>query len=112
MNVKEIKELMSGMKREILDRGYITHALTDKNERILGAAKKYYETGEYSEKDAPFYWSEVYCEPGYMYKIIRKGTLLANLSKVDLERYYLQSMINLNDDADKLPSMLPKALRL
>ena len=111
MNNEEILKMMREMKREILDRGYVTHALTCKDSRVLGIGRKYYEK-DYSEKDAPFYWSEVYCETNGMCIIIRKGMLLANPSDDELERYYIQSMVNLNDDSDKLPSVLPKSLRL
>lgn len=105
MNNKETLKTMREMKREILDRGYVTHALTSNNGRVLGFGRKYYEK-DYSEKDAPFYWSEVYCESN-MCRIIRKGMLLVNPSDDELERYYIQSMVNLNDDSDKLPSVLP-----
>lgn len=109
MNNEEAKKMVSEMKREILDRGYITHALTDKNGRILGFGKKYYER-DYSEKNAPFYWSEVYCEPDYMCTIIRQGMLLINKSDEEMTKYYLQSLVNVNENPDKLPPKLNSKL--
>lgn len=95
MSNEEAMKIMSEMSKEILDRGHITHALTDKNGRVLGMGRKLYEK-DYSDIDAPFYWSEVYCEPGYMVKVIRKGALLVHPTKEELDRYFLQSIVNLN----------------
>lgn len=39
---------------------------------------------------------DVYCEPGYMYQIIRKGTLLCNATNEELQRYHEQSKLNLH----------------
>lgn len=95
MNKKEREQAMSEMKKEILDRGYITHALTDKNGRVKGISKEGESSSYNMELDKPFYWSEVYCEPCYMVTVIRKGMLLANPTEEELDRYLLQSMVNL-----------------
>ena len=93
MNNVEAKKIMSEMSKEILDRGYITHALTNNKGRILGFSDS---SSNYNiELDAPFYWSEVYCEPGYMASVIRNGILLVHPTKEELDRYLLQSIVNL-----------------
>ena len=93
MSNEEKRKMMSEMSKQILDRGYITHALTNKDGRILGMADS---TSSYNiEQDDPFYWSEVYCEAGYMACVIRKGMLLVNPTVEELDRYLCQSIVNL-----------------
>ena len=95
MSNEEQRKMMSEMTKEILDRGYITHALTNRNGMIIGMADS---TSSYNpEMDAPFYWSEVYCEAGYMATVIRKGMLLVNPTREELDRYLCQSIVNLRN---------------
>lgn len=93
MNKREQRKMMSEMTKEILDRGYITHALTDRDGKILGMADS--TSSLNPEMGAPFYWSEVYCEAGYMATVIRKGMLLVNPTREELDRYLCQSIVNL-----------------
>ena len=85
------------MKKEILERGYVTHALTNEEGKIYGFRNESinWETNEI-EKAHRFYWSEVYCEPGYSATIIRTGMLLCNVTAEELNKYHEQSKINLN----------------
>jgi hypothetical protein len=82
------------MEKQILKRGYVTYALTDGENEIYGIIKDHY-ISDWS-KMSPLYWSEVYVE-GSFYKIIRRGTLLANATNEELKQYFEQSKINLND---------------
>ncbi len=86
------------MEKEILKRGYITHALTNENDEIYGMIAEHSINWELNEieKAHSFYWSEVYCEPGYMAKIIRKGTSLIDATPEELDKYFEQSKVNLN----------------
>ena len=93
MSNEEQRKMMSEMKKEILNRGCITHALTDRSGKIIGMVDS---TSSFNiEMDAPFYWSEVYCEAGYMASVIRKGMLLVNPTREELDRYLCQSIVNL-----------------
>ena len=92
------------MKREVLDRGYVTNALTNGQGKIYGLYRVdinwRVNTVERANK---FYWSEVYVEAGYMATIIRKGKLLVGPTAEELETYSRQSEINLGsreEDAD------------
>lgn len=82
------------MEKQILERGYITYCLTD------GNGKRYNEKGEKinweikENRQKQFYLSEVYCEPGYITVIIRKGTLLVNPSAEELKELHTQSIFN------------------
>lgn len=84
------------MKREILERGYITHCLTN------GENKYYNNKGEviheWSKEPKPLYWSEIYCEPNYMSVMIRKGTLLVNPSNEELMQLHKQSIVNCQEE--------------
>ena len=86
------------MEKEILDRGYITHALTDQNGEIYGLNQNLcinFVNNEILMANR-FYWSEVYCEKNFLAIIIRKGTLLVNPTGEELQRYFEQSKVNLN----------------
>lgn len=90
------------MEKEILNKGYLTNALTDGNGKIYGN-----NVGEdinwplYKDvshmKDKSFYWSEVFVHENTSTTIVRKGMLLANPSGNDLQNYFDQSKVNLND---------------
>lgn len=83
------------MKKQVLERGYITHALTNEKDEIFGLDKGR-TINDWSFWGKIFYWSEVYCEAGYMARIIRNGTLLVNPTNKELSRLHEQSKINLN----------------
>jgi hypothetical protein len=80
------------MEKEIINRGYLTHALTD-GEKIYGIVKDHYVT-DWS-KNLPLYWSEVFVD-GNMYQIHRRGTLLINKTNEQLSELHEQSKVNLN----------------
>lgn len=82
-------------EKQILKRGYITNALTNEKGRVFGMVTDC-DINDFSHEGNAFYWSEVYCEPGYMCQIIRTGTLLCNATNEELQRYYEQSKINLH----------------
>nr|DAH13359.1 MAG TPA: hypothetical protein [Caudoviricetes sp.] len=90
--MKTKNKILTGIKEVINNRGYITHMLTNERGRIFGVESctinKWYAEGKF------FYWSEVYVEPNYMFKIIRRGTLLCNVSDSILSEYHEQSKIN------------------
>lgn len=81
------------MVKEIINRGYLTHALTDGESKIYGIVKERFVT-DWS-KYLPLYWSEVFVD-GNMYVIIRRGTLLVGKSNEELSQYHVQSKVNLN----------------
>lgn len=83
------------MKKEILDRGYITHALTNSQGKIYGMSVDEY-INVWTHENGPFYWSEVYCEPDHMATIIRKGQLLVEPSNEVLKQHHEQSKVNLH----------------
>lgn len=80
------------MKKEIIERGYLTHALTD-GEKIYGIVKDHYVT-DWS-KNLPLYWSEVFVD-GNLTAIIRKGTLLVGKTNEELSELHEQSKVNIN----------------
>lgn len=82
--------------KEILNRGYVTHALTDGEHKVFGMIKDCW-INEWSHESKAFYWSEVYVEPGYMAKIIRRGTLLVNATNKELSQLHEQSKENLSE---------------
>lgn len=83
------------MKKEILDRGYITHSLTDSNGEIFCTHNGYINLTTHAKLTGThFYWSEVYVEPQNFATIIRKGTLLVDPSEEELQNYFKQSKIN------------------
>ncbi len=82
-------------EKQILKRGYITYALTNEEDEVFGMIEDC-DINDFSHEGKAFYWSEVYCEPGYMCQIIRKGTLLCNATNEELQRYHEQSKLNLH----------------
>lgn len=84
------------MEKEILNRGYITHMLTNEKGEIYGlnstASLRF--LNNIAEKDHIFYWSECYVEPDYMATIIRRGTLLVNPTEDKLQELFAQSKVN------------------
>lgn len=83
------------MEKEILTRGYVTHALTDGESKIFGMVKDQY-INDWSHEAKALYWSEVYVEPGCMSTIIRKGSLLVEHSNEELSKLHEQSKVNLH----------------
>lgn len=86
------------MEKQIIDRGYVTYALTNENDEIYGRIKSHRINWEVNpiERNHRFYWSEVYCEANHFAMIIRKGKLLDNPSAEELNTLFEQSKINLN----------------
>lgn len=88
----KVEDLVTGTK-QVLDRGYVTNMLTDGDRKIFGQIKDcYINVWKYESKC--FYWSEVYVEPGYLARIIRKGMLLVDPSDNELSQLHAQSKIN------------------
>ena len=81
------------MEKEILNRGYVTHMLTDGEHKIFGVIKDAY-INDWSYESEHYYWSEVYVEPRYMATIIRKGMLLVGATNKELSQYHEQSKVN------------------
>jgi hypothetical protein len=83
--------------KEIIERGYLTNALTNEKNEIYGINKNHYINWEKNEieKAHQFYWSEIYID-GNCYTIIKKGTLLVNPTWEELKDKFEQSKINLN----------------
>lgn len=86
------------MNKEILDRGYVTHALTNEKGEIYGLDTTQYISWDINKVELAhtFYWSEIYRETGNMSTIIRKGKLLINPTPEELKEKFEQSKINLN----------------
>lgn len=89
-----IKEYTTGTKT-ILNRGYVTNALTDGERKVFGLIKDCI-INDWTYESKHYYWSEVYVEPNYMTKIIRKGILLVECTNEDLSALHKQSKINLS----------------
>ena len=85
------------MKKEIIKRGYLTHALTNHKGEIYGINKNHYINWECNdiERNNAFYWSDVFVD-GFSVTIIRLGTTLVNPSAEELQKYFEQSKVNLN----------------
>ena len=90
-------------EKKILDRGYVTEALTNECGEIYGMNTTQLINWENNEveKAHRFYWSEVYCEPDYMAIIIRKGRLICDASPKEMFNYVEQSKVNLNTDYNR-----------
>lgn len=86
------------MNKEILDRGYVTHALTNEKGEIYGLDTTQYISWDINKVELAhtFYWSEIYRETGNISTIIRKGKLLINPTPEELKEKFEQSKINLN----------------
>ena len=85
------------MKREIIDRGYLTHALTNHKGKIYGLVENHYINWKYNdiERQNTFYWSEVFVD-GATTLLVRQGQLLKNPTPEELENYFEQSKTNLH----------------
>lgn len=83
------------MTKEIIKRGYLTHALTNGENMIYGVIKEHF-VSDWSRM-LPLYWSEVFVD-GNLYTIIRKGTLLVDKTNKELSQLHEQSKINLSDN--------------
>lgn len=89
------------MKQEILERGRVTHAITDDNGNIYGCIDGYIDLHYQLTIGAAshYYWSEVYVEgKGYNMHVIRKGTLLVDPTKEELDNYFKQSKVNIRGE--------------
>lgn len=84
------------MEKEILTRGYVTHALTNELGEVYGTIDSHYINfgSNKIEREHTFYWSEVYSEPSLTI-IIRKGQLLINPTAEQLQLLFEESKINL-----------------
>ena len=83
------------MEKQIINRGYLTYALTDGESKIFGIIKDCF-INDWSHEAKHFYWSEVFVD-GNMFQIHRKGTLLVNKTDEQLSELHEQSKVNLND---------------
>lgn len=78
------------MKKEIINRGYLTHSLTDGENFIYGLYKK----RGYDWKFKKLYWSEVFVDET-AFAIIRQGERLSGKTDKELNEMLEQSFINL-----------------
>lgn len=83
------------MKKQIINRGYLTYALTDGDKKIFGVTKDCH-ISDWSNEAKNFYWSEVFVD-GNMCHIHRRGTLLVGKTDKELSELHEQSKVNLND---------------
>lgn len=83
------------MEKQILNRGYVTNALTDDEGEIYGMIKDHHISWDLLPFKRNYYWSEVYSEPN-MCMIVRKGTLLADATPQELKKMHEQSKVNLS----------------
>jgi hypothetical protein len=81
------------MDKQVIDRGYLTYALTDGDKEIFGTIKDCH-INDWSHKAKVFYWSEVFVD-GNIYQIHRRGTLLINKTNEQLSELHEQSKVNL-----------------
>lgn len=82
------------MKKQVIDRGYLTYALIDGESKIFGIIKDCY-INEWSHEAKHFYWSEVFVD-GNQYQIHRRGKLLVGKTNEQLSKLHEQSKVNLN----------------
>ena len=82
------------MEKQIINRGYLTHALTDGDKKIFGLTKDCY-INDWSNEAKHFYWSEVFVD-GNQYQIHRRGELLVAPTNERLSQLHEQSKVNLN----------------
>lgn len=94
--------------KQIINRGYLTHAITDQNGNIYGLIESsgldftyHIEKLGYS-----FYWSDVY-KDGNLSCIVRRGMVMLNKSEEDFQKYFMQSKINL-DAYRNVPYMMDR----
>ena len=83
------------MEKQIINRGYLTYALTDGESKIYGVIKDCF-INDWSHEAKHLYWSEVFVD-GNMFQIHRRGTLLVNKADEQLSELHEQSKVNLND---------------
>lgn len=83
------------MEKQVINRGYLTYALTDGDKKIFGIVKDCH-INDWSCEGKHFYWSEVFVD-GNAYHIIRRGMLLVNADNKRLSELHEQSKVNLND---------------
>lgn len=83
------------MEKEIINRGYLTHALTNGENVIYGTVKDQ-TISDWSHEGKHFYWSEVFVD-GNMYQIHKRGRLLVGKTNEELSQLHEQSKVNLND---------------
>lgn len=83
------------MKKQIINRGYLTYALTDGENKIFGIVK-HCHINDWSHESKSFYWSEVFVD-GNQYQIHKRGMLLVGKTNEELRELHEQSKINLND---------------
>lgn len=81
------------MKKQIIERGYLTYALTN-GEKIFGIIKDHY-VSDWSVY-YPLYWSEVFVD-GNLYHIHRQGMLLVGKTNEEISEMLEQSKVNLNE---------------
>ena len=84
-------------KVQVINRGYLTYALTNGENKIYGITKHHF-INDWSYEGSPLYWSEVFVG-GNMYKIHRRGINLTGASNEKLSRLHEQSKINLHLDS-------------
>jgi hypothetical protein len=83
------------MEKQVINRGYLTYALTDGEKKIFGTIKDCH-ISDWSHEAKNFYWSEVFVD-GNMYQIHRRGTLLIGKTNEELSELHEQSKVTLND---------------
>lgn len=83
------------MEKQVINRGYLTYALTDGDKKIFGTIKDC-TINDWSYEAKHFYWSEVFVD-GNMYQIHRRGQLLVNADNDKLSELHEQSKVNLHD---------------
>jgi len=83
------------MEKQIINRGYLTYALTDGESKIFGTIKDCY-INDWSHEAKNFYWSEVFVD-GNSYQIHKRGSLLVGKTNSKLSELHEQSKVNLND---------------
>lgn len=76
--------------REKIEKGYITNALTNGEDKIYGIVDYNWDDGN----ARTYYWSEVYTD-GTLFAIIRRGSNLAGATNDELLALLEQSKINL-----------------
>lgn len=83
------------MEKQVINRGYLTYALTDGESKIYGTIKDH-TISDWSHEPKNLYWSEVFVD-GNMYQIHRRGTLLLNKTNERLSELHEQSKVNLTN---------------
>ena len=84
------------MKKQILNKGYLTLALTTSDGEIIGIKNDQYFNFEFFKTKKTYYLSEIFVHENGSHTIIRKGKLIVNPSNQELMDLHEQSKINLN----------------